>query len=70
VLRDGDEITIDLEAGALDVALADAELAARLAAWAAPAPLVDGGVFARYRACVSSASEGAVLRPPTMKGTP
>jgi dihydroxy-acid dehydratase len=69
-LRDGDEITIDLEAGALDVALADAELAARLAAWAAPAPLVDGGVFARYRACVSSASEGAVLRPPTTKGTP
>jgi dihydroxy-acid dehydratase len=63
-LRDGDRITIDLEAGALDVALTDDELAARLAAWSAPATPYDVGVFARYRACVGSASEGAVLRPP------
>ena len=36
---------------------------ARLAAWQPP-PLRDaGGVFARYRALVGSASEGAVLLP-------
>ena len=35
-VRDGDVITIDLEAGALRVALDDEELAARLAGWSAP----------------------------------
>jgi dihydroxy-acid dehydratase len=63
-VRDGDRITIDLDAGALEIDLAAEELAARLAAWSPPAPAYDGGVFARYRACVASASEGAVLRAP------
>jgi dihydroxy-acid dehydratase len=62
-LRDGDLITIDVDAGTLDVALGDGELAARLAAWSPPPPPFDFGVFARYRAQVGSASEGAVLRP-------
>jgi dihydroxy-acid dehydratase len=61
-VRDGDEIIIDVTAGTLTVGLDDAELARRLAAWAPPPPLYDTGVFARYRACVASASEGAVLR--------
>jgi dihydroxy-acid dehydratase len=63
-VRDGDVITIDIDAGRLDVDLTDAEFAARLAAWRPPAPAYDFGVFARYRACVTSASEGAVLLPP------
>ncbi len=62
VVRNGDMITIDLDARALRLELADAEIAARLAAWVAPQPAYDFGVFARYRACVGSASEGAVLR--------
>ncbi len=62
-VRDGDRITIDVAAGTLDVELSDAEIAERLAAWRPPAPLYDTGVFARYRAAVGSASEGAVLRP-------
>ena len=41
-----------------------------MAGWSAPEPLVGGGVFARYRACVGSASEGAVLRPPTTMRNP
>jgi len=61
-LRDGDSITIDVEAGSLDVGLTDDEIAQRLAAWTPPAPLYRSGVFARYRAAVGSASEGAVLR--------
>ena len=36
-VRDGDVITIDVEAGTLDVALTDDELAARLDGWTAPA---------------------------------
>jgi dihydroxy-acid dehydratase len=62
-VRDGDRITIDVEAGTLDVDLSETELAARLADWTAPVPAYDSGVFARYRAQVRSASEGAVLRP-------
>ena len=62
-VRDGDTITIDVDAARVDVELDDAELERRLAAWEPPAPRYERGVFARYRASVSSASEGAVLRP-------
>jgi dihydroxy-acid dehydratase len=63
-VRDGDVITIDVEQGRLEVELSDEEIAARVAALEPPAPQYDFGVFARYRACVGSASEGAVLRAP------
>jgi dihydroxy-acid dehydratase len=62
-VRNGDEITIDVDAGTLSVNLSESELAARLAGWKPPATEYDSGVFARYRAQVRSASEGAVLRP-------
>jgi dihydroxy-acid dehydratase len=62
-VRDGDEITIDVDSGTLSVNLSESELAARLAGWKPPANEYDSGVFARYRAQVRSASEGAVLRP-------
>ena len=62
-VHDGDEVVIDVAAGTLDVSLREEELAERLAAWQPPPPPFDFGVFARYRACVASASEGAVLRP-------
>jgi dihydroxy-acid dehydratase len=61
-VRDGDEITIDVDGGTVSVALDAAELERRLAAWEPPSPRYAGGVFARYRAHVGSASEGAVLR--------
>jgi dihydroxy-acid dehydratase len=61
-LRDGDTIELDVEARELRVLLSDDELAARLAGVVAPAPRYTKGVFARYAAGVSSASEGAVLR--------
>jgi dihydroxy-acid dehydratase len=63
-VRDGDTITIDVAAGTLDLDVDDAEIARRLAIWNPPPPLFDFGVFARYRACVGSASEGAVLTSP------
>jgi dihydroxy-acid dehydratase len=63
VVRDGETITIDLAAGALSVELDEAELTERLAAWQPPPTANAVGVFARYRALVGSASEGAVLRP-------
>jgi dihydroxy-acid dehydratase len=64
VVRDGDVISIDVDEGTLMVEVDDQELAKRLVAWQPPPPRYDTGVFARYRALVSSASEGAVLVPP------
>ncbi len=61
VVRDGDVIAIDADAGALEIELDDDAIAARLAAWSPPVSDV-GGVFGRYRALVGPASEGAVLR--------
>jgi dihydroxy-acid dehydratase len=62
-LRDGDLITIDIPNGQVHADLSDDEIVARLGAWRPPPPPYDFGVFARYRACVGSASEGAVLHP-------
>ena len=56
-------VTIDVEAGLLEVEVAAEELARRLAAWTPPPPRFTGGVFARYAAAVGSASDGAVLSP-------
>jgi dihydroxy-acid dehydratase len=60
VLRDGDVVTIDVDARTLEVALDDAELAARLRAWQPPAPRVVRGALAKYARTVTSASRGAV----------
>jgi dihydroxy-acid dehydratase len=64
VVRDGDVIAIDVDQGTLVVELDELELADRLVKWQPPRPRYDVGVFARYRALVSSASDGAVLVPP------
>jgi dihydroxy-acid dehydratase len=63
VVRDGDWITIDIDAKTLRLELDDAEIAERLAAWQPPPRRYAAGVFARYRALVGSASEGAILLP-------
>ncbi len=59
-LQDGDIVVIDIEARQLHVELPDVEIAARLAHWNEPAPHYTSGVFAKYAALVSSASEGAI----------
>jgi dihydroxy-acid dehydratase len=63
-LEDGDTVVIDVEARTLSVELSEDELAARVACWSPPRPRYEDGVFAKYAALVSSASEGAVTRPP------
>jgi dihydroxy-acid dehydratase len=62
-LREGDLVVIDVDAKQLHVELSDDELEARLQDWVAPTPRHSTGVFAKYAAMVSSASEGAVTRP-------
>jgi dihydroxy-acid dehydratase len=60
-VRDGDVIELDVEARELRLLLSDDEIAARLADVVVPPARYTKGVFARYAAGVSSASEGAVL---------
>jgi dihydroxy-acid dehydratase len=59
-LRDGDLITIDVEARRLDVALTAEEMECRLAGWQAPPPRYTSGVLAKYARLVSDAPRGAV----------
>ena len=59
-IREGDEISLDIEARRLDVALSEEEIAKRVAAYESPPPAYRSGVMAKYAATVSSASQGAV----------
>jgi dihydroxy-acid dehydratase len=61
-VRDGDTITIDVANRRIDLDVPDEEIAARIAAYRAPAPVYRNGVMAKYAKLVSSASEGAVTR--------
>jgi dihydroxy-acid dehydratase len=60
LVREGDEIEIDVEGKRLDLLVDEAELARRRTEWTAPPPRYASGVMAKYAALVSSASEGAV----------
>ncbi|HEY5450083.1 MAG TPA: dihydroxy-acid dehydratase [Polyangia bacterium] len=59
-VKDGDQVTLDVDARRIDVA---ADLDARRAGWKAPAPRYKTGVMAKYAASVSSAAVGAVTSP-------
>jgi dihydroxy-acid dehydratase len=59
-VRNGDIVTLDVDAGRIDVA---ADLDARRPGWKAPAPRYKYGVMAKYAAGVSSAAAGAVTTP-------
>jgi dihydroxy-acid dehydratase len=62
VVRDGDQITLDVDSRRLDVALSDDELTARLEAYAPPEQTYPGVALAKYARLVSSASTGAITR--------
>ncbi|HUQ91253.1 MAG TPA: dihydroxy-acid dehydratase [Bryobacteraceae bacterium] len=59
-VEEGDMITIDIANRRIDLEVAPEEIARRMKNWKAPAPRYETGVFAKYCATVSSASEGAV----------
>jgi dihydroxy-acid dehydratase len=59
-LRDGDVVTIDVDARRLDVALSVDEIASRLRARTPELAEVPPGVMSKYRASVTSAALGAL----------
>jgi dihydroxy-acid dehydratase len=60
-LRDGDMVAVDVSRRTLEVEGVDIQ--ERLQDWSPPEPRYRGGVFAKYAAQVSSASEGAITGP-------
>ena len=63
LLQDGDQITIDAEAGTIDVDLSDDELAERRAAWKPRGTDYNAGAIWKYAQTVGSAEKGAVTHP-------
>jgi dihydroxy-acid dehydratase len=62
-VRDGDVIRFDVRKRILAVEIGDDVLRQRMTQWKAPEPRYPKGVFAKYAALVSSASQGAVTGP-------
>ncbi len=64
LIEDGDTITFDAEKRRIDIAVGEEELNRRKENWLRPGSDVTTGVLAKYRAEVSSASQGAVTTVP------
>lgn len=63
LIEEGDLISIDCDAGTLELEVSPEVLEGRKAKWRAPEPHYKSGLFARYAKLVSSAKYGAVLEP-------
>ncbi len=61
LVRDGDQVSVDLPGRSLDLEVPADELERRRAEWKAPAPRITTGWLARYAKLVRSAATGAVL---------
>jgi dihydroxy-acid dehydratase len=59
-IREGDEVTVDVGARRIDVALSEQEIAARVGEYELPPSPYGRGVMTKYAATVSSAAKGAV----------
>jgi dihydroxy-acid dehydratase len=62
LVRDGDEIVLDIPKRKLTLNVPAAELGRRKKSWKAPQPKVRTGYLARYAKLVGSAGTGAVIR--------
>jgi dihydroxy-acid dehydratase len=62
-VRDGDMIRFDVRERVLEVEISDDVLRQRMSLWKPPQPRYPTGVFAKYAALVTSASQGAITRP-------
>ncbi len=62
VIREGELIDIDINAGKINLQIDEEEMQRRLEAWVSPEPKVKGGWLERYARLVTSADEGAVLK--------
>lgn len=61
LVEEGDDITIDLDAGTVTLAVTEERLAHRRRQWSEPEPNITSGYMVRYARNVSSADKGAIL---------
>lgn len=62
LVKEGDIITLDINAYKITLEVSPEELEERRKAWGCPPPKVTEGYLARYAKLVSSADEGAILK--------
>ncbi len=62
-VRDGDMVRFDVSRRLLEMEISDDVIKQRMKEWKPPQPRYTTGVFAKYAALVSSASQGAITRP-------
>jgi len=62
LVRDGDEIEIDIPGRSLNLMVEEEEIVRRRSAWASPEPRIKEGYLYRYAQMVTSANMGAILK--------
>lgn len=62
LVKEGDQILIDIPNRKVDILVSEAELAKRKAEWRQPEPRVKTGYLSRYSKMVTSANTGAVVK--------
>ena len=70
LIEDGDKITIDAQTRLISVDVSEVDMENRRKKWRRPPSSVRTGALAKYRAEVSSASDGAVTMPPAWDDEP
>jgi dihydroxy-acid dehydratase len=63
LVKEGDEIIINIEKNTLDMIVSESELAQRRKEWIPRKPNYETGALAKYASLVGSASEGAITSP-------
>ncbi len=63
LVKEGDEIRINIEKNTLDMVVSESELAQRRKEWKPRKPNYETGALAKYASLVGSASEGAITSP-------
>jgi len=63
LIKNGDEIEIDIEANTIDLNVTEEELNHRRQEWRPPKPNYTSGALAKYASLVGSAAQGAITKP-------
>ena len=63
LVKDGDKITIDIEAGSIMLDVSEIEIEKRRSQWSPPSPNYSSGALAKFASLVGSAANGAVTNP-------
>jgi len=63
LVKDGDEISINIDENTIDLHVSEDELSKRKQSWKSPKPNYTTGALAKYASLVGSASQGAITSP-------